>query len=420
MIIQEWICCERIENSITINRWLRDFLWAQASQESGPCLSPSVADHPLGPATDHRLGKLLPHQLANQTRAPPRADSSFCSSAYGVLAAVSSCCSPPKDSSWPIRSRRRSGGILADMQAPTLHRLGIQAFLPILVEGRAICLHPLVCKGFNADFDGDQMAIHVPLSLEAQATQLQFQALKRLIKQILIEPIFAQWIQSAHGKTSYGFDILLSSTNGPAFNAGRSIWLPGWLNAINENSNSLFLTIGPGDFFVHHVISLGLHTTTLILVKGALDARGSKLMPDKKDFGYSFPCDGPGRGGGGVTSKEDSLITGVDSGGALHPKWHVKVTAIKESKDLTSLSLDELIRNLKVYELISKKDSKMVKDKREQSRYLALKAKKESSDEDSSTSDSEDEEYAMVVKEFKKFFKSQMFNHQEILLLIHI
>ncbi|KAK9662911.1 hypothetical protein RND81_O335900, partial [Saponaria officinalis] len=55
-----------------------------------------VADHPLGPATDHRLGKLLPHQLANQTQAPPWADSSFCSSAYGVLAAVSSCCSPPK------------------------------------------------------------------------------------------------------------------------------------------------------------------------------------------------------------------------------------------------------------------------------------------------------------------------------------
>ncbi|THU42344.1 hypothetical protein C4D60_Mb00t11980 [Musa balbisiana] len=115
-------------------------------------------------------------------------------------------------------------------------------------------------------------------------------------KQILIEPIFAQWIQSAHGKTSYGFDVLLSSTNGPAFNAGRSIWLPGWLNAVNENSNSLFLTIGPGDFLVHHAIALGLHTTTLILVKGALDARGSKLMPDKKDFGYSFPCDGPGRG----------------------------------------------------------------------------------------------------------------------------
>ena len=54
-------------------------------------------------------------------------------------------------------------------RAPTLHRLGIQAFQPILVEGRAIKLHPLVCTAFNADFDGDQMAIHVPLSPEAQA-----------------------------------------------------------------------------------------------------------------------------------------------------------------------------------------------------------------------------------------------------------
>ena len=54
-------------------------------------------------------------------------------------------------------------------RAPTLHRLGIQAFEPILVEGRAIKLHPLACTAFNADFDGDQMAVHVPLSMEAQA-----------------------------------------------------------------------------------------------------------------------------------------------------------------------------------------------------------------------------------------------------------
>ena len=53
-------------------------------------------------------------------------------------------------------------------RAPTLHRLGIQAFEPLLVEGKAIQLHPLVCTAFNADFDGDQMAVHVPLSLEAQ------------------------------------------------------------------------------------------------------------------------------------------------------------------------------------------------------------------------------------------------------------
>ncbi|PPD97658.1 hypothetical protein GOBAR_DD05318 [Gossypium barbadense] len=63
---------------------------------SGPCLSPSVADHPLGLATDHHLDKLLPHQLANQMQGPPRTDSSFCSSAYGVLAIIYSCCSPPK------------------------------------------------------------------------------------------------------------------------------------------------------------------------------------------------------------------------------------------------------------------------------------------------------------------------------------
>ena len=54
-------------------------------------------------------------------------------------------------------------------RAPTLHRLGIQAFEPMLVEGKALKLHPLVCTAYNADFDGDQMAIHVPLSMEAQA-----------------------------------------------------------------------------------------------------------------------------------------------------------------------------------------------------------------------------------------------------------
>nr|GEV81245.1 reverse transcriptase domain-containing protein [Tanacetum cinerariifolium] len=128
-------------------------------------------------------------------------------------------------------------------------------------------------------------------------------------------------------------------------------------------------------------------------------------------------CDGSRRGSPG--SKH--------SDGALHPKRRAKVTAIEYSKDLTSLSLDEPIRNLKVYEVIIKKDSEMVKGKREQNRSFALtwldldsemvkgkreqnrslvlKAKKESSDEDSSTSDSKDEEYAMAVRDFKKLFK---------------
>ncbi|GJW90715.1 zf-CCHC domain-containing protein [Tanacetum coccineum] len=89
---------------------------------------------------------------------------------------------------------------------------------------------------------------------------------------------------------------------------------------------------------------------------------------------------------------------------ALHPKWREKVTAIEESKDLTSLSLDELIGNLKVHEMIIKKYSEIVKEKVER-KSIALKAKKESCNEECSTSSSEDEEYAMVVRDFKKFFK---------------
>ncbi|GJR89800.1 hypothetical protein Tco_0213811 [Tanacetum coccineum] len=89
---------------------------------------------------------------------------------------------------------------------------------------------------------------------------------------------------------------------------------------------------------------------------------------------------------------------------ALHPKWRAKVTINKESKNLTSLSLDELIGNLKVHEMIIKKDFEIFKEKVEK-KSLALKAKKESSDEECSTSGSENEEYAMAVRDFKKFFK---------------
>ncbi len=70
---------------------------------------------------------------------------------------------------WDILEEVVEGHPVMLNRAPTLHRLGIQAFEPVLVEGRAIQLHPLVCTAFNADFDGDQMAVHVPLSIEAQA-----------------------------------------------------------------------------------------------------------------------------------------------------------------------------------------------------------------------------------------------------------
>ncbi|NJL80813.1 MAG: DNA-directed RNA polymerase subunit gamma, partial [Richelia sp. SM2_1_7] len=70
---------------------------------------------------------------------------------------------------WDVLEEVIEGHPVMLNRAPTLHRLGIQAFEPVLVEGRAIQLHPLVCPAFNADFDGDQMAVHVPLSLESQS-----------------------------------------------------------------------------------------------------------------------------------------------------------------------------------------------------------------------------------------------------------
>ncbi|GKD94436.1 zf-CCHC domain-containing protein [Tanacetum coccineum] len=88
---------------------------------------------------------------------------------------------------------------------------------------------------------------------------------------------------------------------------------------------------------------------------------------------------------------------------ALHPKWRAKVATIKESKDLSSLALDELIGNLKIHEVIMKKDFEICKGKREKVKSIALKAKKESSDDETSSSGSK--EYAMVVRDFKKFFR---------------
>jgi len=150
-------------------------------------------------------------------------------------------------------------------------------------------------------------------------------------KQILVEPVFAQFVQAAHGKMLYGMDTLLSNPDSIATTAwpnNGNVWLDGWMQAINSGDNSLFLTIGPGDFLVHHAIALGLHTTTLILVKGALDARGSKLMPDKKDFGYSFPCDGPGRGGTCDISAWDAFYLSVfwmlNTIGWITFYWHWK------------------------------------------------------------------------------------------------
>ena len=105
-------------------------------------------------------------------------------------------------------------------------------------------------------------------------------------KQILIEPVFGQIIQESSGKALYSSRIF---------------------NIIRSKFDSFIMPLGPADLLAHHAIALGLHLSILILLKGSLDARGSKLMADKIHFGYGFACDGPGRGGTCDISAWDSF-----------------------------------------------------------------------------------------------------------------
>jgi photosystem I P700 chlorophyll a apoprotein A2 len=107
-------------------------------------------------------------------------------------------------------------------------------------------------------------------------------------KQIAIEPIYAQVIQSFSGKSTYGITSVYYQTGFKGLEAS-------------------FLPIGPTDLMAHHAIALGLHVTALIQIKGALDSRGSRLIPDKANLGFSYPCDGPGRGGTCDVTAWDSM-----------------------------------------------------------------------------------------------------------------
>ncbi|MFD2609837.1 DNA-directed RNA polymerase subunit beta', partial [Deinococcus taklimakanensis] len=105
-----------------------------------------------------------------------------------------------RDSVWDALEEVIEDKVVLLNRAPTLHRLGIQAFEPVLVEGQSIQLHPLVCEAFNADFDGDQMAIHVPLSAQAQAEA-----------RLLMRPAH-NFLSPAHGELAYPLtrDMVLS------------------------------------------------------------------------------------------------------------------------------------------------------------------------------------------------------------------
>ena len=107
---------------------------------------------------------------------------------------------------WDILENVLKGHPVLLNRAPTLHRLGIQAFQPKLIEGKAIQLHPLVCTAFNADFDGDQMAVHVPLGnaaiLEAQLLMLASHNIKP-----------CKWCTNNSSFSGYGIGSLLHYQN---------------------------------------------------------------------------------------------------------------------------------------------------------------------------------------------------------------
>ncbi|MDJ0692947.1 MAG: DNA-directed RNA polymerase subunit gamma [Mastigocoleus sp. MO_167.B18] len=115
----------------------------------------------------HQCG--LPREMAIELFQPFVINRLIRSGMVNNIKAAKKLISRADPSVWDVLEEVIEGHPVMLNRAPTLHRLGIQAFEPILVEGRAIQLHPLVCPAFNADFDGDQMAVHVPLSLEAQS-----------------------------------------------------------------------------------------------------------------------------------------------------------------------------------------------------------------------------------------------------------
>ena len=138
-------------------------------------------------------------------------------------------------------------------RAPTLHRLGIQAFEPILVEGKAIKLHPLVCTAFNADFDGDQMAVHLPLSVEAQA-ECRF---------LLLSPN----------------NLLKPSDGGPVAVPSQDMVLGIYYLTQERPGNK-----GEGKFFKSVNEAILAYENQVITLQSKILVRCSKIMPDGSTF----------------------------------------------------------------------------------------------------------------------------------------
>ncbi|MEN9204216.1 MAG: photosystem I core protein PsaA [Thermostichales cyanobacterium BF4_bins_65] len=120
---------------------------------------------------------------------------------------------------------------------------------------------------------------------------------------IQLQPIFAQWLQNIHSH-------VMEST-APLVGAGVSPIFGGEMITIGNKISMMPMTLGTADFMVHHIHAMTIHITVLILLKGVLFARSSRLIPDKANLGFRFPCDGPGRGGTCQVSGWDHVFLGL-------------------------------------------------------------------------------------------------------------
>ncbi|HUG86127.1 MAG TPA: hypothetical protein VMM13_16305, partial [Euzebya sp.] len=166
-------------------------------------------------------------------------------------------------------------------RAPTLHRLGIQAFIPRLVEGKAIQIHPLVCAAFNADFDGDQMAVHVPLSAEAQAEA----RILMLSANNILSPANGRPLTSPSQDMVLGSYYLTYAEGADEF-ATRPV--DGFLDAVREGTQHLRTFSGLGEA----IMSMDLRETTLqdwaiIRLKGKVVREDSLFDPISTDGGLT-------------------------------------------------------------------------------------------------------------------------------------
>ncbi len=268
-------------------------------------------------------------------------------------------------------------------RAPTLHRLGIQAFKPVLIEGNAIQLHPLVCTAFNADFDGDQMAVHVPLSDEAQAeARLVMAADRNILKPGNGEPVVSAklldivlgtyWMtrlipgEKGEGRfypspnsaiTAHDFEIVsyrakirVLPTNNPKY--------AHFEGKIFETSvgRLLFNSILPGDYpFINHELSRKKMSE---LVDDLIERYGIDNIPeimDKiKSFGFKFATHS------GVTWGLDAVKI-PEGKKALIEKGRERVNAVVEQYNDGLLSVQERIqKSVEIWQQIKSEVEKLI------------------------------------------------------------